>query len=454
MKLLKRATHFALFCVVFAACNTVAGTKTTVLPTATAIQTASATPASTETAIPTPTFQPERPPWITPSGIENVLPAPLYYVSEKTDEKEQSNCGSHIVKIGRDGLTRTVLTPCYFSGKIKGFSVSPIDKSVVLAARGGLWLINEGDQEPKMLLMGSPNPEYTDSSIFALQNPLWSPDGTIVAYEDDGGIRILKMATKEITDVANHDMCLESASHFGLDPCLYRGKYNLLQWSIDSKALLALKTEEDSHNYVIFTVDANNKFVSRYDIDQQSSFFETIVWGKDGLTFLFDEFEREAPRQNTEGKYALWRISRDGSNKQLVWPYQERQDFISRYNISERQNINSVLETTGGQILFTIGDYLVELNPNADISNMTRIVAKISKLNCWDWQWYKDGKYVVFRRESGRPVDNGNGYSGKEYIGVMEIDTGRIYLLATEDRSSYPSYEEILEVNHLIWGTP
>ena len=405
----------------------------------------------------TPTFQPEAPLWQTPAGVEEVLPAPLYFVSTRRDEKDLTCQGPHIVRIERDGRTRTVITPC--SG-IDGFDISPIDGSIVLVAKGGLWLVSAKSKESTLLLRASPNPEYSDSPIFNMQNPAWSPDGTKIAYEDDGGIRILDMATRTILHAIDHDMCIGEAEYFSFqDPCLYRGRYRILQWAADSKALLALHQEEDSRNFVTLTLNSDDKMVVPYIIDFHALYFHTIAWGKDGSTFLLDRYETISQEQNAHGMYALWRTNRDGSSNQLAWPYQERRNFLSLHKISENENIHNALETEDGRILFFLGGYLVELSPINNVLE-ARNVTKLSDLHIggiWGWRWYKNGKYAAVKYESGIPIDNRNGYIGKEYIGVIEIETGKIYLLAEENMDSYPRASEDIYSegnNHLIWGQP
>jgi Tol biopolymer transport system component len=408
----------------------------------------------TTALIPTPTFQPEAPPWQKPVGDEKILPAPLYFVSTSTNEKNQTCDGPHIVRIERDGHTRTVITPC---NEINGFDVSPINESVAIVARGGLWIVDTKSKEPILLFRGSPNPEYTDSPIFDIQNPVWSPDGTKIAYEDDGGIRILNVATGSILHAVDHDMCKGEAAYFSpWDPCLYRGRYRILQWSSDSKSLLVLHQEEDYRDFATLTLNSKDELVSPYVIDFHASYFHTITWGKDGNTFLLDRYERASQEQSSDGKYSLWRTSRDGSVSQLVWPYQERRNFLSLYKISENENIYNALETTDGRILCFLGGYIVKLNPVGNTFKAEVITKRPA--SSWGWRWYKNGNYIAVRYESGRSIDNGNGYVGKEYIGVIKVETGKIYLLAEEDMDAYPggpsedNYSE--GNNHLIWGQP
>lgn len=404
----------------------------------------------------TPTFQPKAPAWQKPAGDENILPAPLYFVSAKTDEEGQVCYEPHIVRIERDGHTRTMITSCRIDGGINGFDVSPIDASVVYIAQGSMWIIDGKSEEPRLLLVGSPNPEYPNPRRYDMRNLAWSPDGAKIAYED-GGIRILNVATGEILNVTG-ELCEAKNGDdlFGIDPCQYRGAYRILQWSPDSKALMVLKDDEDSRSLVIYTFQNDKKILLSYEVDYHQSWMSdgTAAWGKDGSTFLIDQSYRETQDQDADWKYDLRRIGRDGSNSQIIWPSQEHRDFLSLNGISESAGAHDLLETADGRILFSLEGYLVELNPVGTTFQAMIVIAKGAGLNMWGWHWYKNGKYLAGRSESGRMINDGQNYIGMEYIGVMEVETGKIYLLAEEDSFSVPHYQEVYETNHLVWGLP
>ncbi len=319
------------------------------------------------TPISTPTFQPEIPLWEKPVGDKNILPTPLYFVSTKTDEAGISCSQSHIVKIERDGHTRTMITPCNIDGGINGFDVSPATSDIVFIAQGSMWIIDGKSEKPRLLIVSSPNPEYPDPQTFDMRNPQWSPDGTKIAYED-GGIRILDVTTGDILNVTDNICTAKSDDQlFEINPCLYSGAYRILQWSPDNKSLHILKDEEDSRAQFLHTFDSNKSVSSSYVGVYPSPF----------------------------------------SNSPFTTDFQE-----------------------GIQSQVT---------------------------DAWGWRWYKDDKYAAFRKESGRPISNGLeyiGYVGKQYIGVIEIQTEKIYLLAEENISSIPSFEEVWEANHLVWGLP
>jgi hypothetical protein len=171
-------------------------TAPTVVPT---------TPATEPTAIPTvePTAAPT---------AEALLPAPLYYVVNSPSEP------SHIVRLERDGKTRTPLldeAPSKGILTITEFDVSPADGSLVYIIQGqnGNSLVKTGpDGQDRTVLLA-------DASV---NTPRWSPDGQSIAVAifqapeatggmaggvylvpADGGAPKLLQANDKVDDPAN-----------------------------------------------------------------------------------------------------------------------------------------------------------------------------------------------------------------------------------------------------------
>jgi hypothetical protein len=132
-------------------------------------------PTAAPTTIPTaqaiePTSKPTVEPTAAPT-VEALLPAPLYFISNSPTEP------SHIVRLERDGETRTPLldeAPSQDFLTITEFDVSPADGSLVYIIQGqnGNSLIKTGpDGQERTVLLA-------DVSV---STPRWSPDGKTIA---------------------------------------------------------------------------------------------------------------------------------------------------------------------------------------------------------------------------------------------------------------------------------
>jgi hypothetical protein len=131
-------------------------------------------PAVVPTAPAAPTAEPTLAPTVEPTAApvsEGLLPAPLYFVTSSPTE------ASHIVRIERDGKTRTALldeAPAKEFLTITEFDVSLVDGSLVYIIQGqnGNSLIKTGpDGNGRTVLLA-------DVSV---NTPRWSPDGKTIA---------------------------------------------------------------------------------------------------------------------------------------------------------------------------------------------------------------------------------------------------------------------------------
>lgn len=260
-----------------------------VVPTMIVSVTAAA-PTSTSTLAPSfPTLTPAPtatpPSWPTPGGTEKFLPAPLYYISLRKEENGRQCPLPHIVRIERDGRTRTLIGPCFAYG-LNGFDVSRADGSIVLAARGSLWRMDASGKNAKRLIEGLPNPELVRDDWFKIQNPIWSPDGKQVAYAD-GGIRILNVASGIVTDVIK-DKCYDSEElETSIQPCFYGEWFLDPQWSPDGAAILIYEQTSDypvQHIYIPSKDDKLRTVPGTLGVFDQSE----ISWSRDSTALLFD----------------------------------------------------------------------------------------------------------------------------------------------------------------------
>jgi hypothetical protein len=169
-------------------------------------------PTTTPSVIPTaPVTAPTAEPTAAPAS-EGILPAPLYFITNSPTEP------SHIVRLERDGKTRTALldeAPSIDILTILEFDVSPVDGSLVYIIQGqnGNSLIKTGpDGQGRTVLLA-------DVSV---NTPRWSPDGKTIAVgvfqapeatgglaggvylvPANGGAPKLLQANDPITDPAN-----------------------------------------------------------------------------------------------------------------------------------------------------------------------------------------------------------------------------------------------------------
>jgi hypothetical protein len=147
--------------------------RPTSVPQPTAV--ATIVPTVAPTTVPTaPALEPTANPTVEPTAAptaEALLPAPLYFISNNPTEP------SHIVRLERDGKTRTQLldeAPSKDFLTITEFDVSPADGSLVFIIQGqnGNSLIKTGPAgQDRTVLLG-------DVSV---NTPRWSPDGKTIA---------------------------------------------------------------------------------------------------------------------------------------------------------------------------------------------------------------------------------------------------------------------------------
>lgn len=396
--------------------------------------------ATCPTAIPslTPGLISTPPPWPTPTGDEDILPAPLYYVSTHEEENGRQCPLPHIVRIERDGRTRTVIGSCFTSGGVDGFDVSPVDGSVVLAARGSLWIVDKDSENIEPLVTGLPDPEG-GGRWFSVQDPVWSPDGTRIAYAD-GGIRILDMASRTRTDVIE-STCDEVPIE--LPPCIYGGNWFLNpRWSPDGQALLFLEQTADYPIQRVFRLSVDNEpriVPGTLGVYEQHN----IIWSRDGSALLFD-YWWPAFRPITTTEPAFVRVSRDDFAVQVLWPHGDRADPVYASGGNNPWQVLYPFETPDGRILFfqaepcsTDSCYIYDIVEGrlTDEGFDMRIVRR----DAWpeytqDVVWYDSGEFIALVMSSDRWC----------FVAVMKVTTGTIFLLAEED--SCPG--------RILWGSP
>ncbi len=384
-----------------------------------------------------PTITP--PAWPTPIGVDDFLPAPLYYISSRKEENAHQCPMPHLIRIERDGRTRTVIGPC-FAYAVNGFDVSRMDGSIVLAAEGALWRLAADGKNAKRLVESLPDPELASQDMFEIQSPAWSPDGTQIAYAD-GGIRILDTASGNVRDVIKNKCYPTDQLGTGTKPCFYGDWFLAPRWSPDGKALLIYEQTADYPVQEVFIPEKDEKpHTIPGTLGITGS--DEITWSRDGTALLFDYWWPANVAPITFTSPAFVRVAWKDFEIQPLWPHGDRADPIYASSGNNPWQVRYPFETPDGRILFfqaepcdTGSCYkydLVEgrLGPNG--FNM-RLLRRDAKLPGAEAVWHDSGEYIAFFTSPSRC-----------YVGVMKVSTGETFLLAEEDRCQALS----------VWGKP
>jgi Tol biopolymer transport system component len=413
----------ALGCLLLAACSQGAVPAATTALTSPICPTCATCPTAISSPTPGPT--PAPPPWPTPTGDEDILPAPLYYVSTQQEENSRYCPLPHIVRIERDGRTRTVIGSCFISGGINGFDVSPVDGSLVIAAEGSLWVTDANGENARRLVQGLPDPE--DSKWFGVRDPTWSPNGTQVAYAD-GGIRILDVASGARIDIVE-DNCSETSLGEGSSCCLYGEWFFEPEWSPDGQALLFTRQTADYSQPQVIVLPSSEEPTAVPGLFGRRG---GIAWSRDGMALLFDYWWPATYRSDLT-EPSLVRMSREDFGMQVLWPHSECDSWQVRYPF----------EAPDGRILFFQAEpcstgpchnyALVEGRLTDEGFDMHILRHDARPEGTRDVVWYDSGEFLAFLTSSDH-----------WYVAVMEVATGQILLLAEED--AYPG--------RILWGSP
>ncbi len=383
-----------------------------------------------KTPYPTPTF----PSWPTPTGNQQILPAPLHFVSAYEDKPFGIN--SQIVRFEKDGKT---ITPIIHSvnRKINGFDISPTDGSIIFAAQGSLWLADAKGENIKRLITGLPNPEGTDS-LFEIRDPAWSPDGNQIVYAD-GGIRILDLASGARIDVIENS----NFDHIGFGNSW--GQYGIWFhspfWSPDGEAILFSKQTPTSPTRMLY-IPRESK------LDEVPGTLgvwgNNIAWSHDGMALFLDYSWSANVAGIPEIEPAFIRISRNDFNVQTLWPHGHRADPVFSSRSNNPYQVLYPFEASDGRILFFQAEpcdsgscynySLVE-----GVFTGTNFKTRILRRNALpdgvrDIVWHNSGKFVALLINSWSDW----------FIATMNVDTGEILLLSQEDERPCP----------IIWGNP
>jgi hypothetical protein len=432
----RTTVHLFLLALLLAGCAAGRASHPATPPPATAM------PTATPTRYPTSTL----PSWPTPAAGSSFLPAPLYFLSSAQQEPDSSYCPlPHLVRLERDGRTRTLMSPCFISGGIQGFDVSPVDGSIVIAAFGGLWVDRHDGQGFQRVVHALPNPEEGSTTglgtgFFDIQSPAWSPDGMMIAYAD-GGIRILDLASGQRQDVIE-DKCGEMPLDSGTVSCFYGTWYLSPCWSPDGGAIIFRSQNADYFYQMLYRLGEETAVT----IPGTSGVTEQdITWGRTGADLLFDYFWPLAPAlPGIEPSFV--RLDRDDFSAEVLWDHRSQADPVFASAGNNPWQVRYPFETADGRVLYfqaepcetgSCYDYALMEGRFTGSSFQTRVLH-------WDalprgvrsLTWHASGEYAALSIDGNPDVP--------WYIAVLKVSTGELYMLAEEPKWIWP-----LQV---VWG--
>src|SRR5574341_142461 len=432
--------YYYLVCVALAACTSPTPSPTppptlTLTPTATPSATAAMTPIETETPLPTPT-----PPQWPAFSDDMLLPAPLYYI-QGIDREPGASCPlAHLVRLERLGGTPAPVGSCFVWGGIRGFDVSPVDGSIVIAAEGALWVLDADGRNPTRLIEGLPNSEIEGASA-DIQDPAWSPDGAKIAYAD-GGMRVVDVASGERTDIIENECFYSETLGTSYSPCFYGVWYLEPQWSPDRTALLFKSQNADYFRQILYSFSSEGVPFAVPGAAGVTS--DNIAWGRNSSTLLFDYWWPVEPEIADQSEPAFVRLDWTTSEAEVLWPHGDRADPVFASAGNNPWQVRHPLELSDDRILFFQTEpcdrescykyALVEAAPGAEGFTFTVLRHDALPSGAREVVWHESGEYIAFTIGV---------YGGPWYITVMRVSTGEIFVLAEE--KEWPT--------HLMWGT-
>lgn len=168
-------------------------------------------------------FPSAAPPAASPTPVPPLLPAPLLFLSDRSGTWQ-------IWRIEMNGGFAHPITS--IPEGVGDFDISPVDGSLAYISANSLYISHPDGSQSRMVVAGEPVGDMdTDHLAKRLSNPRWSPDGTLLAFGQNG-INILEINSGTIRSLITNFI---SDDPFGINNRIYRPAF----WSADSNYLAA-----------------------------------------------------------------------------------------------------------------------------------------------------------------------------------------------------------------------
>ena len=202
-------------------------------------------------------------------NIPTTLPHSVYYLTGE-------GAKAQIWKLEKDGQTSVQITQQV--GGISDFAVSQADGSLAFLNNGSLYLWRADQASPQLLVdpsLASPPPGYE----FPLEvgSPVFSPDGTILAYSLDG-IHLFYLERRE------DELLLPSPGNLLGEPFVFvKEYYSPGPWSPDRKQMLIIMGYYEGDTLAVYEPGADVPFRRIWSSGPVCC---TYNWSADSLTLL------------------------------------------------------------------------------------------------------------------------------------------------------------------------
>ncbi|HMD89533.1 MAG TPA: hypothetical protein VKF38_10255 [Anaerolineaceae bacterium] len=207
------------------------------------------------------------PPAATPSSSgPPILPHPIYFILDQSSNQQ-------IWRMSYDGKTLDQITN--ESSPVTGMDVSQVDGTLAYISNNQLILADADGGNRRVLVSGQSFMQRTviDQLTKEISNPLWSPDGTSLAYGLDG-INLIKIKTNQNTSLVSNVLPPGGA----VTPYQI---FRPLAWSEDG-TMLAAQLAKDTGNSVVVVPSEGGDLIIPPDTLPCCQ----VSWSRDGQ-FLF-----------------------------------------------------------------------------------------------------------------------------------------------------------------------